>query len=311
MANFPIENFYTGYHVTSGLYSTGYADGSLQATIQGQLGCQPGPQIASPGASYWQSLMSTQQGLYGGWNDFCGCSGKRPQPQQAPQQPPRHGEGCGRKRVDIHVYHHFYKNGCGGPFTSNQGQGASSTSQNYGAFGSYGSCGGWQNNSSQSYYTPFNSCNNFGLGNMSLSAYASNLASYNSYQGYQGGCGSSYGGYQGGYGGSYGGSYGGYGGSYGGSYGGGYGTSGSPGCYGSYGSNSGAPNFNINNTYGVPQTLPSYNWGDFKYSFGRDKNSAFGVLPSAYASYAMTSPFTSGGTAMSIAAVGGALSLLF
>lgn len=296
MANFPIENFYTGYHVTSGLYSTGYADGSLQAQIQQNCGL-PSTQICNFNAPYWRNLMTTQQNLFSGWNSFCGCPG-------TPQQPPAQEPGrCGRQRIDIHVYHDFYRNGCGGPFTCNQGQGASSTSQSYGAFGSHGACQGWQQNTG--CYNAFNSLvdsyKNFGYGNRGLFGCAphptGSVSSYqqglSAYPGLSAGYQSSYGGgfgYQGCYGGGYSGGYGGYQGSCGGSYGGG--------------------SFQ-GNTYGLPQSLPSYNWGDFNYSFGGNKNSAFGVVPSAYPSYAMTSPFTNFGTAAGIAALGGALSLLF
>lgn len=317
MANFPIENFYTGYHVTSGLYSTGYADGSLQAQLQQTFGGAPSAQVCN--TPYWQSVMTTQQNLFTGWNGFCGCS--QPQPPQTGQ--------CGRQRVDIDVYHHFYEGGCGGPFTCNHGQGATSTSQSYGAFGAHGACHSWQNSSCNA----FNSYLNFGFGRNGLygcpprptgyqGAYGTGYGGYQgsygtNYGGSQGSYGTNYGGYQGSYGGGYdgyqgcyGGGYGGYQGSYGGGYGGyqgGYGGGSTGGYQGSYGTGTQG----CNNNYGLPQNLPSYNWGDFNFSFGGCKDNAFGVLPSSYASYAMTSPFTDFGTAAGIAALGGALSLLF
>jgi hypothetical protein len=316
--NFPIENTYNGFHVTPNYYSTGGADGSLQRLIQqsmGNVAQAPNPQACnSLNTPFWSQLMSTQQNLFAGWSGFCGCPSP-PQTAPQPQQPPT--GHCGRRRVDIHVHHHFYQNQCGGPFTSSGGQGATSTSQTHNAFGAHGSGSTWQSSCSSSCYSPFSagSYSNFGFGSTGLFGCVIPLRGFqgtygNPGGGFQGSYGNPGGGYQGCYGGGYGGyqgSYGsagnGYQGSYGGGYGGFQGSYGSPGggYQGSYGQG-------YQNSY---QPLPSYNLGDFNACFGGGNNSAFGVLPSSYAGYAMTSPFTDMGTAAGIAALGGALSLLF
>lgn len=331
---------HNGYHNTEAYYRSSYADGSLFNQLQQY---SPTPQIAPAlNAPFWQSLMSTQQNLFAGWNSFCGCSGARPQPQPQPQPQPS-GEGqCAsrRRRVDVHVHHHFYQNGCGGPF--NCGGSASGASQTHSAFGSRGACSNWQQSARSSCYTPFatNNYQSFGFGYTGLYGCAPNPSGYSGsygnpggvYSGSYGNPGGAYSGSYGNPGGVYSGSYGNPGGAYSGSYGNPYGSYqgsyGSPygnfqGCYGSpagsyqasfgnaYGSFQASVANSCNNTYGLPQTLPSYNWGDFSASFGRDSSSPFGVVPSAYAGYAMTSPFTSFGTAAGLAAIGGALSLLF
>lgn len=122
------------------------------------------------------------------------------------------------------------------------------------------------------------------------------------------------------FGGVYGGSYGGYSGipSFGGYGNSGYGSSG----YGSFGqgfayypSFSAPVNYgDIGRDFGYQQypVLPNYNWNSFKYSaFGGSNKNGFGVIPSSYGSYAMTSPFASAGASSTLALLGGAFSLLF
>jgi hypothetical protein len=324
--NFPIENTYNGFNVTPNYYSQGgvQVDGSLYNQIQRStpsLGCQP-PNLSAP---FWSNLMATQQNLFQGWNGFGGCQPRPCQPQPQPQPQPPAGQ-CGetgrRRRVDVHVHHHFYQNGCGGPFTCAGGQGASSTSQTHTAFGSNGSCSNWKKSCGTGCYSPFSyqdTYQSFGYGNNGCyprpdgyqGTYGTN------YGGYQGSYGTNYGGYQGSYGNGYsgsqgcyggGGSYGGYQGSYGNGYSSPQGCYGGGGSQGSYGGGYGGYQGSYGNSY---QQFPTYNWGDFNACFGRSDKSAFGVQPSAYAGYAMTSPFTDMGTAAGIAVLGGALSMFF
>jgi hypothetical protein len=292
---------HNGYHNTEAYYRSSYADGSLFNLLQ-QYSPSPtlapsfaptlAPALAAP---FYQNLMSTQQNLFAGWNSFCGCSGPQPQPPAA--------SACGtsqcgtnRRRVDVHMHHHFYQNGCGGPF--NYGGSASSTSQSHTAFGSQRACNSWQQSCQNSCYSPFltNTYQSFGFGYTGLYGTPPNHTGYSGSYGNPGGV---YSGSYGNPGGVYSGSYGNPGGAYQGAY------------NNSYSAFQASFAASVNNTYGLPQTLPSYNWGDFSASFGRDSNSPFGVIPSSYAGYAMTSPFTSFGTAAGLAAIGGALSLLF
>lgn len=292
---------YNGYHVTSNLYSQGYADGSLFRSIQAGT---TAPTYGLPNnSSFYQNLMQAQQNLFSGWNNFCGCNGPRPQQPSQPTRQCQGGEQTNttgenpnvrrRKPLEIHVHHHFYKNNCGGAFTCNQGQGSNSTNQSHNAFGSYGAVNRWTESSrSSGCYSPFqNTYQTFGYGNP----------------------GSPGGVFGTGYGNGY--NYGGasYGNSYGNSYGGGYQSYGSNfGGYQSYNQAYGNYQNAYQNAYqNSSQQLPSYNWGDFNYSWGNSSNSPFGVLPSAYAGYAMTSPFTDFGTASGIAGIASALSLLF
>lgn len=255
---------FNGYNVTEAYYRSSYADGSLYNQITQQQNPYAG--AAGFNAPFWQNVMTTQQNLFGGWNSFCGCGGTRPQPQ-----PPQQGPCAGKpRRIDIHRHHHYYQNGCGGPF--NYGGSASTTNNTHTAFGSHGSCSSWQNSCQTSCYSPFASTGYQNVPFYGPSGYQGPSYS-NSLGGWDYGCGNSFGNPQ-------------------------------LGC--------GTPDANtISNTFGLPQTLPTYNWGDFSASFGGNKNSGFGVIPSAYAGYAMTSPFTDFGSAAGLAVLGGALSMLF
>lgn len=273
---------YNGFHVTPNYYSQGYADGSLFRSIQAGT---TAPTYGLNNSSFYQSLMQTQQNLFSGWNNFCGCSGSRLQQPNQPSQPCSGSGGTNgnsenqnirrRKPVEVHVHHHFYKNNCGGAFTCNQGQGAGATRQTHNAFGSYGAVNRWTERSCNGgCSSPFafqNTYQTFGYGNPGSpgGVYGYGGSGYNS--GYQ---------------------------SYGANFGG----------YPSYNQSFGGNQNPYQNAY---QPMPSYNWGDFNYSWGRSGDSPFGVLPSAYAGYAMTSPFTDFGTAGGIASIASALSLLF
>jgi hypothetical protein len=242
--------------------------------------------------------MSTQQSLFSGWNSFGGCS--TPQPPQ--QQPPQHHCGCNGERtvVDIDVHHYRRADGswstysprsCGGPFACPSGS-AASTNQNYSAFGSHGGCSNWQPSCN---CTPFfaSTYQNFGYGNTGCLPHPTGyIGQYptSGYGGYQGQYPTSgYGGYQGQYPTS---GYGGYQGQY------------SNGCYGGYQGGYG-------NGY-TPTPLPCYNWGDFGNCFGNANScSPFGIVPSAYPSYALNTSLPDIGTMNTMSILGGALAMLF
>lgn len=126
---------------------------------------------------------------------------------------------------------------------------------------------------------------------------------YGSGAGYNFGASSSYG-----YGPSYGtGSN--YGSSYG--YGSGFNYGSAPGSSGLPWANSMSQDYSSLSSMGFPPMRSSFGWNDFNYSMYDNNKSPFGVVPSGYASYAMTSPFASFGTSSTLALLGGALSLLF
>ena len=317
---------YNGFHVTPNYYSTTGVDGSLARS----LGAQPQSQTLTfnQSAPFWNNLMSCQQNLFAGWNAFGGCTpppqtptcGTRPQPGQG-------GQCGGTQNIDIHVYHYRCPDGsvktycpsrCGGPFGSS-GSGASQTSTSCNAFGSRSGCSSYQPSSN---YNPFcipNTWDSFGFGNnpACLPRPTGYIPSYQTcgVGGYQAGYQTpgNFGGYQAGY--QTPGCFGGYVGQYPTSGYGGYQGSYQTGCFGGYqGSYQNGSFGGYQQAYSpLPQYAqqPSYSWGDFNAGFGSNSSSPFGVVPSAYAGYAMTSPFTDMGTAGGLALLGGALSMLF
>lgn len=235
----------------------------------------PAPNLMDPGL--WKNLMATQQNLFAGWNSFCGC------PSAKPQKPCKQPQSCQpRKPVDIHIHHHFYKNGCGGPFTSNSGSGSSSVNQSHNAFGSRAACCGWKQNSGLPKFSPF----------------AGNGFNFGGYSSYGGGAyaAQNYGAYGGGYG-NYA-SYGGYG---------GYANNGSYGNYAYQGNN-----FNVG-SFGGGQ-IPASSFGDFGSSYFNGGVGSFGFPASAYGDFNFSSAFGLGnsiGSMNTFSILNGALSLLF
>lgn len=271
---------YNGYHVTNAYYSQGYADGSLFGAIQQSSQPQtPCPTGASQffNQSFWQSLMSAQQNLFSGWTAF----GGQPNAGTCPSRPPTPTPAapCSRQRINIHHHYHFYAQGCGGPFTAQGGQGSAAVSQSHGAFGSHGAASQWQSSAFPGCYSPFQPgpSSGFGFGSYGCLPQPMNfMPSFNAN------------------------------------------LFGSVGQFGQMlqPQNGCAPLFPMPQLPQMPtpqypeMPIQSYNWNDFQASFS-NSNSPFGVLPSAYAGYAMTSPFTSFGTSAGLALLGGALSLFF